>query len=508
MMNKNRFLKIIGVVAIINLLSRFLGFIREVVIGYHFGTSALADGIITAYTIPNFLYVVAGGAITTAFISVYNKANSSQIQNDIRNVIFTYTLIIFSCISIVFVLFPQSWILLFFRGLGAEETQITSELFQIMAPSTLFLILSMYLSGILNVNDRYQITATAPLVNNFLFIFVAILLFPVLGEKAYGWGAISGAVIMLIILVRSMKKVGISSFRIQFSMKEKGYLFRFLKISIPILLGGATLQFYFLIHRIFASSLEAGYIAALNYSSKLVQLPQSILMSAVTTVIYPLIAKKISEGNQRDLSKMYSEGIQYLSFLMIPSTIFMFFYAEDIVTIIFGNGNFDERSSIITSELLKISVFGMFAHAANLYVTRFYYAMEKAILPVFSGILAVFGLNVLIMVVFLDDYGASSIAWATTISAYFQLMILVLAGPRMLGIKIGDKKNLLKHLILGLLLVGVGMFVRQSLYTQWEILNTVIGFLVIGGAFVVGARLLRMKEINKIFMIGRRKRGN
>lgn len=506
---KKNFLKLIGAVALINLISRLLGFIREVIIGYHFGTSFLADSVITAYTIPNLLYIVAGGAITTAFISIYNKSQNAEIQNEIREAIFTYTLILFSLISVVFVLFPSWWTSLFFSGLDDNQLELTSELFQIMAPSTLFLVLSMFYSGILNVNNKFQVTAVAPLVNNFLFIFVAVLLYPLIHAKAYGWGALIGAIVMVVILVMNMRRQGISPFKLRFVVHNRDYMIRFLKISIPILLGGATLQFYFLIHRIFASSLEAGYIAALNYSSKLIQLPQTILMGAVTTVIYPLIARLISEGKQKELSKLYSGGIYYLLFLMIPSTVFIYFYADEIVKVIFEYGSFDHRSSAMTSSLLKVSVIGMFAHSANLYVTRFFYAMEKALTPVVSGFLAVFGVNVLIIVLFLDEFGANTIAWATTISAYFQLAVLLIAGRKTLKLEFGSRTNLIKQAFLGLVLIVLASAFKKWIPVQASFISLIVGFLFVCLCTLFLAYIFKIEEIQKLVSIkGKRKGGN
>ena len=74
----NKFLKIIGAVAIINIVARVFGFFREAVIGYQYGSTHIADGIFTAYTLPNFLYLVVGGAFTTALISIYNKKETDQ----------------------------------------------------------------------------------------------------------------------------------------------------------------------------------------------------------------------------------------------------------------------------------------------------------------------------------------------------------------------------------------------------------------------------------------------
>ncbi|MBU8881158.1 murein biosynthesis integral membrane protein MurJ [Bacillus sp. FJAT-29790] len=497
-MNKASLIKIIGAVAVINLISRFFGFFREVVIGYHFGTSYVAESIITAYTIPNFIYIVAGGAITTAFISVYNKAGSTQIQTELKEIIFTYSLLIFSALSLVFFMFSEWWVATVFTGLSGEELKVTTGLFRVMGPTTLLLVLSMYFSGLLNVTGKFQITAIAPLINNFLFILIAIILFPFLNEEAYAWGAVAGALVLVIMLTVSLRKIGERPFRLRFAIAEKEYGFRFIKIALPILLGGATLQFYFLIQRIFASSLEEGYLAALNYSSKLVQLPQSILMGAVTTVIYPLIAKKVAEGNKKDLAKMYSEGIQYMLFLMIPSTIFILFYAKDMVKVIFEYGSFDEKSSIMTSGLLKIFVFGMFAHAANLYVTRFFYAMERALLPVISGLLAVFGVNVLIVLLFIGDYGADAIAWGTTISAYFQLLLLLFAGRNMLKLKMLHINNIWRQLSLLPILLFIALICTKWLDFESPILNLIIGFAALSSGFIVVGKWLKVREIERL----------
>ena len=74
----NKFLKIVGAVAIINIAARLFGFFREMAIGYQYGITAAADSIFTAYMLPNFLYLVVGGAFTTAVISIYNRKTTDQ----------------------------------------------------------------------------------------------------------------------------------------------------------------------------------------------------------------------------------------------------------------------------------------------------------------------------------------------------------------------------------------------------------------------------------------------
>lgn len=326
---------------------------------------------------------------------------------------------------------------------------------------------------------------------------IALICFPILAEDSYAWGAVIGALSMIFLLLYQLKKTDGYKMQFVFKMKKPEYFFRFLKISIPILLGGATLQFYFLVHRIFASSLDNGYIAALNYASKLTQLPQAVLMSAVTTVIYPLLAKKVATKEYHSLQRLYNDGLSYMLYLMIPITVVIYYYSGDVVQIVFERGEFGQESSIITSGLLKVFVIGMFAHAANVYVTRFYYAMEKAMLPVVSGVLAVFGLNILIITLFMEEYGAMAIAWSTTISAYFQLAILIFAAPKVLNLKISMLWKYVKLLVLTIGLVLVAFLTKSYVQMSYAILDLGVGLVILTAAFMLLSLLMKISEWEK-----------
>jgi putative peptidoglycan lipid II flippase len=174
------------------------------------------------------------------------------------------------------------------------------------------------------------------------------------------------------------------------------------------------------------------------------------------------------------------------------------------ITIIFEYGSFDERSSNITSGLLKIFVIGMFAHSANLYVTRFYYAMEKALIPVLTGVLAVFGVNVVIVFLFIDSYGASIIAWGTTIGAYFQLLVLIVASNKFLNLRLNHKRNLYKIFVLTIFLVLIGGGLKFWVNLNIPIFNVLIGSIVIVVSFIIISTILKVNELEKVPFIGKR----
>jgi putative peptidoglycan lipid II flippase len=426
--------KIVGFVALINLLARLFGFVRELVIGFQFGTSYLADSVVSAYTIPNFLYVVIGGAITTAFISVYGKITNPIEQQHFKESVFTALSIILIFVLLSLALFAKPITAMIFPGLDGRELSVTSQLLVLMAPSSLFLVFSMWFSGVLNVHRKFKAAALSTLLLNAVFVLLAVVLFPLFGIYAHGIGALVGSIVMagflFVILIKS--NVFSLKFRLKFTSDHSK---RMLRLVWPIILGGATMQFYFLIHRVFASTLEDGFVAALNYSSKLVQLPQGVLMTAVATVIYPALVRKASD-NHSEVENIYQKGLRTLALTVLPISIFVLFYAREMVELVFEHGQFTSQSTAMTAPLLKILVIAMFAHAANLYITRFFYAKESSKLPVFLSVLSVFGINVLFIFLLIEDYGAQGVAWATSISAVCNFVLLAVAAHFTLGLKL------------------------------------------------------------------------
>ena len=499
-MKRSSIIKIIGAVAVVNLLSRLIGFFREMLIGYHFGTSVEADSVVAAYTIPNFLYIAAGGAITTAFISIYSKTEGS-VKNSFRQIIYTYSSLLFAVLSLLFFLYPTFFIRGLFWGLTNKELYLTSQLFKWMGLSTFFLVLSMFLTGLLNTNERFKTAAFAPLLNNTVFVLVAALFYPIMGIEAYAYGAILGGIVMFLLLIWAVIRSRFLSHSYQFRIgsEETEYVKRFLSIAVPVLFGGATLQFYFLIHRVFASQLQDGAIAALNYSSKFVQLPQTIMMTAVTTVIYPLIAKTIASGNRDKLNDLLNKGIMTLVLFMFPTTVYVYFYSEEIIQLLFEYGSFTKESTIQTALLLKILVLGMFAHAMNVYLTRFYYAMERPLLPVVTGVLAVFGINTGVSILFIGKYGESAIAWGTTISAYSQMFILLFYMLTKLKFSISNIKEIVKHLLLLAVMISIGTLIKMSLegftYSFIELLTGGLVFVVL---FCLSGYIIRVEQVVNI----------
>ncbi|MFD1736816.1 murein biosynthesis integral membrane protein MurJ [Bacillus salitolerans] len=480
-------MKIIGAVVVINMLGRLLGFAREIVIGFQFGTSYLADSIITAYTIPTFLNIVVGGALTTAFISIYSKMTGEKAKNSLVKNVFSLLSFLSIIVIISLFVFTDQIISMLFPGFTIEERTVTKNLLYWMAPTTVCMLFTIWFSGILNLHNKFKVAALSTFINNAVFIVMVLLFVPIIGVSAYGLGAVIGSLLAIIVLYFSIKGVTPIEFGIKFSLD--GDFQKLVRLAFPIMLGGATLQFYFLLHRYFASSLQDGAISALNYAGKLIQFPQIILITAVTTVIYPLLAKKVAENRGDELQEIFQKGLRWLSLLIWPIAIFIAIYSKEVITVVFEYGSFTKESTDLTAPLLMIFSLSMFSLAATAYVTRFFYAMERSVLPVLFSVISVFGINSFISIYYLDELGASAIALGTTVSSIVNLFLLLILAQSMLKLTLEYKpRQQLQTLLFYCMLVPIIWFSRKVLLPlpEWMMI-------VVGGLLLIGINLILLK---------------
>ena len=416
----SKMLKIIGAVAVINIVARLFGFLREVVIANQYGASVSADAIVTAYTIPNFIYLVVGGALTTAFISVYHSSKSDKALYVRKS--FTTVAVAAVTITVVLMIFTDPVLHLFFEDLTPDEFALTRNLYLWMMPSSIILVLSTWMSGVLNVNGKFNLSSIAVLLYNASFVGIAVLLTSYFGPESYGIGALFGALLMGGFLYVGIRNSRLYSLKPSFALSDD--VKRLWVIALPILFGGASLQFYFVIHRIVAAGLEEGTISAVNFASKLTGFPQAVMMTAVTTVIYPLLSKKEGEGDMTTVRALYKKGMLYLGALLVPATAIAYFFAEPLVRLVFEHGEFTEEAVLLTVPIFRAFTLSMFFLAANTYITRFYYAKGNSMVPVIFSLISVFGINIAVMYMMMDSFGASAIAYGTVISAAANFIML------------------------------------------------------------------------------------
>lgn len=501
----NKFIKIIGAVAVINIVARVFGFFREAVIGYQYGSTQIADSIFLAYTLPNFLYLVVGGAFTTAVISIYNRKTVDQ-GLFVKQ---SFTIVVLSGVimtGIMLALTTPILNLLDREGSvrTAEDFALMKDLFYWMMPSSILLMLASWYSGLLNVNSKFHLSSFAILIYNMLFLVIGYGLSNTsIGPVAYGISALLSAVLMIYFLIRGYRQL--NSHPVGFSL-VKNQSTRDLWIMVfPLMIGGGTIQIYAMLQRVFVEvfSLGDGAVSAINYASRLTQFPQSILITAVTTVIYPILSRKEAEDDHESIKGLYSKGMHYLLLLLGPVTIFAYFYAENLVQVVFEYGNFTAKDTAAIAPVVAVFALSMFFLAVNTYVTRFYYAKGDSMAPVVLSIINVFIVNIGIMYIMVQNgYGVESIAWGTVISSIINTAMLVVYAAFKYDLKLGaslNKIELLKPIIPFIVLTCI-MYVSSKYFIfDFKWITFIVGTTIFGVSTVVLYVMFQIKEIEHFY---------
>lgn len=496
----NKFLKIVGAVAIINIVARVFGFLREMIIGFQYGSGYISDSIFTAYMFPNFLYLVVGGAFTTAVISIYNRKTTQQALFVKQS--FTIVLVTVSILTALTLVFTQPLLEVLNRNTDTsldKDLSLARHLFYWMMPSSILLVLSSWYSGLLNVNNKFHLSSFAILIYNFFFVAISVALSFVIGPIAYGVSAALSAVIMVYFLVKGYREL--NTYPIGFSFKRDESTKQLWIMILPIMLGGATIQLYALIQRLFASMLSEGSISAVNYASRLTQFPQSILITAVTTVIYPLLSQKEASDDFESIKNLYAKGLYYLLLLLVPVTIYAFFYSENLVQVIFEYGEFDAKSTALTTPIMAIFVLSMYFLGATTYITRFYYAKGDSIVPVVFSLINVFVVNIAIIMLCVDAYGALAIAWGTLISSIMNFLMLVVYAHYKYDLKLSifTKDSEVKSVIPAFLIISIIVYLTSKyLVFDYKWITFIVGFVIFACTVAGSYYLFNVKAFKEL----------
>ena len=502
----NKFLKIIGAVAVINIVARVFGFFREAVIGYQYGSTQIADSIFLAYTVPNFLYLVVGGAFTTAVISIYNRKTVDRALFVKQS----FTIVVLSgVIMTVIMLALTTPILNLLDKEGStrttEDFELMKDLFYWMMPSSILLMLASWYSGLLNVNSKFHLSSFAILFYNIFFLVIGVGLSSIeaIGPLAYGISALFSAVLMIYFLIRGYRQL--NSYPVGLSLAQNQSTRDLWIMVFPLMIGGGTIQIYAMLQRVFVEvfALGEGAVSAINYASRLTQFPQSILITAVTTVIYPILSRKEAEDDHESIKGLYSKGLHYLLLLLGPVTIFTYFYAENLVQIVFEYGNFTAEDTAITAPVVAIFALSMFFLAVNMYVTRFYYAKGDSMAPVVLSIFNVFIVNIGIMYVMAENgYGVDSIAWGTVISSIINTAMLVVYAAFKYDLKLGaslNKIELLKPVIPFIVLTCIMYISSEYFAFGYKWITFIVGTTIFGVSTIVLYVMFQIKEIEHFY---------
>jgi len=403
------------------LISRILGYIRDILIAIFLGTSIFADAFFVAFRLPNtFRRLFAEGTFNAAFIPSYAGAlaeNKIEADNFAKNV-FNLLFIILAFLVLMAEIFMPQLIFLIAPGFykDPEKLELAINLSRITFPFLFFVSLASFFGAILNSYNKFAIAAAAPIILNVMLI--GSLLFSqrinVSDVLTLSYTVSLAGFLQLMLLLFFVKKnfKPILSIKIKIDQKIK----IFFRKLLPSIFSSGVTQINILVGTIIAS-FQSGAVSYLYYADRVYQINLAIAGVAVGTVMLPELSKYVKNENFLKTKNLQNRALELCLFLSIPAAVALILGSEQIITSLFGYGSFDNESVINTATALTFFAFGVPAFSILKIFSNYFFARNDTKTPFYLSVISVI-LNILISISFFNKFGFVIIPIATSISSW------------------------------------------------------------------------------------------
>ncbi|WP_424983291.1 murein biosynthesis integral membrane protein MurJ [Maritalea sp. S77] len=413
------------------LLSRVLGFVRDIMMAAILGAGPVADAFVAAFRLPNmFRRILAEGAFNTAFIPLFAKALETQgneaavkfAQNIISSLI--ALLLVLTVLAEIFM--PQ---LVMILAPGFQETPDKFELTVLFAricfPYLACMSLMAAYAGILNSLRRFLAAALAPVLLNVVLVgFLAVLAFtrPEIAQSGF-WlsiGVLVGGVAQVVMVIFALVRTG---FLPPLSLpKLDKDLRRFWTLAVPAIFTGGVTQINIVVGTNIASN-EASAVSYLYYADRLYQLPLGIIGIAIGVVLLPELSRRLKSEDFAGAARVQDQSMLFAMMLTVPAAIALFVIAEPIIKTLFEYGAFSAFAAEQSAMALSVFALGLPSFVLAKILQPAFFARENTASPAMFAVVTV-AVNIGFSLALFPFFKHVGIAAATTIAGWTNVALL------------------------------------------------------------------------------------
>ena len=417
------------------LISRVLGFIRDMVIARYFGADAATDAFFVAFRIPNFLRrLFAEGSFAQAFVPMLSdyreNTDLAGLKLFLDRASGSLALIVLLA-SLAGMVAAPLLIMIFAPGFLGQEGQfnLSSSMLRITFPYLFFVTLTAFAGGILNAHGRFAIPAFTPALLNVAMIAAALWLAPQLPVPvtALAWGVLLAGLAQLALQVPALMAAGLLPRpRIGFADPE---VRRLLKRMLPAIFGVSVTQVNLLVDTLIASFLMSGSVSWLYYSDRLVEFPLGIFGVALGTAILPHLAKSHANKDEAGFSNAMDWGLRWVLLIGLPATVGLMALAEPLMSTLFQYDAFGSRDVVMAGRSLTTYSLGLIGFIAVKILASGFNARHDLRTPVRHGIYSMLA-NLLLCLVLVFPlarlgFGHAALALSTALAALLNAVLLL-----------------------------------------------------------------------------------
>jgi len=408
------------------LISRILGYVRDILIAIFLGTSLFADVFFVAFRLPNtFRRLFAEGTFNAAFIPSYAgqlAKNKEEADNFARNVFNLLFIILLFLVLLAEIFMPQLIFLIapgFYKD--PEKLNLAINLSRITFPFLFFICLASFFGAILNSYNKFAAAAAAPIILN--IILIGSLFFSqwinISDVLLLSYAVSVAGFLQLIILLFFVRKNFKPILSIKIKIDEKIKIF-FSKL-IPSIFSSGVTQINILVGTIIAS-FQAGAVSYLYYADRVYQMNLAVAGIAVGTVMLPELSKHVKNNNSEQITNLQNRALELCLFLSVPAATALVLASEQIITSLFGYGSFNNESVINTAIALTFFAFGVPAFSILKIFSNYFFARNDTKTPFYLSVTSV-TLNILISISLFNKFGFVIIPIATSISSWINVFL-------------------------------------------------------------------------------------
>ncbi|WP_431303262.1 murein biosynthesis integral membrane protein MurJ [Sediminicoccus sp. BL-A-41-H5] len=482
------------------MVSRVLGFLRDMLIAAKLGAGPMADAFFVALKLPNLFRRLFGeGAFNAAFVPAFAQLltqrgpAAAQALAERMATLMVLWLALLTGLGLIFM--PQLMQVLAPGFVERpEKFALAVELTRITFPYLLLICLTALVSGVLNALGKFAAAAAAPIFFNLLSMLALFALAPFVATPAHAlaWGVTLSGVVQLAFVWWACKQAGMALNPVQ-SPSLAPEVRQVLRRMGPGLVGAGVTQLNLAIDVIIASFLPAGAVSFLYYADRVAQLPLGVIGAAVATALLPLLAKQIHAGQPLSAHRSLNRALEISLVLAVPAAVALAALALPILAALFQRGAFGPAEAAATSRALMAYALGLPAFVLVKVFVPGFFARGDTATPVKIG-LACVGLNLALNLVLMGPLQHVGVALSTTLAAWANagLLAFVLhrrrhwvadrrlrrAAPRLLG----------SALVMGAVLLALAAWLAPGAGLWGVVLLGVI--CVLGAAAYFGAAQL------------------
>jgi putative peptidoglycan lipid II flippase len=422
--------KAAAIVGSATLLSRILGFLRDMVVAGFFGVNEIIDAFYIAFKIPNMLReLFAEGSMSAGFVPVFTEyltKSSKEEAKKLSDTIFTFLTLTLFIVIFLGIIFAPYIVMLVAPGFkdNALQFALTVNLTRIMFPFLLFIGLAALAMGVLNSLRDFLAPAIAPIMFNLVIIVTVLFMLNYLAQPIVILAAavtVGGAFQYFIQVPALIKKKFFFSF--SFIPRHPG-MRKVVTLIIPTIFGLAITQINITVDSILASYLAAGSITFLYLGTRLMQFPLGVFSTAISTAVFPSMATFAAKEDNEGLIDTVSFGTRLAFFITIPAMVGLVTLSVPITNILFQRGEFTAEDTIGAAAAVVFYCVGLWAYSGTRIFTKAFYSLKDTKTPVKVGVLAMVA-NVFFDIMLMGPLGHKGLALATSISGSVNFIFLM-----------------------------------------------------------------------------------